>query len=137
MAGLDSEVNALLNSSSQTSSDGVVSGPPCKTMDFLKLAGIDWSMDYVVKSRRLDHLNTLLFFVRIHVETSTITTIQPLSPGASDLPSPADTQDKTQYIEFVCTLEQLQDLVSKLRDAIKQTERIVASSLPSSSSRGK
>jgi len=78
---------------------------PVSSVRCPRVVDVEWRLDYVVKERALDHVNAPVFFVRLHT----------LLPDGN--------RDK---VDFTCSIEELQDLVSKLRDAAKQTERSAA-----------
>eukprot|EP00727_Mastigamoeba_balamuthi_P007525 m51a1_g3393 hypothetical protein (195) ;mRNA; f:519620-520392 len=67
-----------------------------------RIVGVNWRLDYVVRSDAIDHACAPLYFVRLRT-------------------SGQDGEDGT--VEFSCSIDDLQDLVSKLRDATKQIER--------------
>jgi len=66
------------------------------------LVDVDWRLDYIIKSNSVEKINTPIYRVALKAE---------------------ENEGETGRIEFACTLEQLQDLVFKLRDATKQIER--------------
>mmetsp|Transcript_19521 Transcript_19521/g.45624 ORF Transcript_19521/g.45624 Transcript_19521/m.45624 type:complete len:194 (-) Transcript_19521:64-645(-) len=69
------------------------------------VVGAEWRLDFLVKSKHLDHINRPTFFVGFKTE----------NPDGT-----------TQLIDFTCDREQLQDLVTKLEDATKQVTRTVS-----------
>lgn len=68
-----------------------------------RLTGVDWSLDYCVSASEDKAAKELLYFLGLKILDST-------TPSEGNL-------------EFVCTVEQLQDLVGKLKDACKSVER--------------
>jgi len=67
------------------------------------LVDVDWRLDYLIKSNSVERINTPIYRVALKLE---------------------ENEGKVGRIEFACSLEQLQDLVFKLRDATKQIERV-------------
>jgi len=67
-----------------------------------KLVDVDWRLDYFLKANSVEKINMPIY--RIVLQTRA----QDGSP---------------QDMEVACTMDQLQDLVSKLKDATKQLER--------------
>jgi polycomb group RING finger protein 4 len=67
-----------------------------------RVVDAEWRLDYYLKSNTLEHVSVPVFFVRLH------------TVGADGAPG---------LVDFTCSAEELQDLVNKLRDAAKQTER--------------
>jgi hypothetical protein len=67
------------------------------------LVDADWRLDYLIKSNSVERINTPIYRIAFKAE---------------------ETEGKSTRIEFACSLEQLQDLVFKLRDATKQIERV-------------
>lgn len=68
-----------------------------------RLTGIDWRLDYCVSASEDQACKELLYFLGLKILDSTM-------PSEDNL-------------EFVCTVEQLQDLVGQLKDACKSVER--------------
>lgn len=66
----------------------------------------DWRLDYVVRDSHVEKIDQPLYFIRLKTETG----------GADEL---AD-------VAFSCTPEQLEDLVTALREATKQMERFAS-----------
>lgn len=67
-----------------------------------RVVDIDWRLDYYLKNNEVEGISIPVYFVRLHTRNNDGT------PGK---------------VEFTCSLEELQDLVAKLKDASKQTER--------------
>jgi len=67
-----------------------------------KIVDVDWRLDYFLKANSVEKINIPLY--RIVLQTT-------------------NKDGVTAPVEFACTLEQLQDLVAKLRDATKQIDR--------------
>lgn len=67
-----------------------------------RVVDIDWRLDYYLKNNEVEGISVPVYFVRLHTRNNDGT------PGK---------------VEFTCSLEELQDLVAKLKDASKQTER--------------
>jgi len=66
---------------------------------FPHIVDVDWRLDYTIKSKHLDKINSAMYLITLKTEV----------PGTSEI---SDTQ-------FSCSLEQLQDLVGKLKDVTK------------------
>jgi len=75
------------------------------TFHFPRVVDVDWRLDYVIKSNSVEKINMPVY--RIALKTD-------------------EMEGKQGSVEFSCSLEQLQDLVSKLKDASKQLERSAA-----------
>eukprot|EP00118_Oscarella_pearsei_P000390 m.4837 g.4837 ORF g.4837 m.4837 type:complete len:128 (+) comp11388_c0_seq2:264-647(+) len=63
---------------------------------------VDWRLDYYMKSKQLERINQPVYVI--------------------NLKTGEDPSDKKQ-IQFACTMEQLQDLVGKLKDAVRSLEK--------------
>ncbi|XP_067657611.1 COMM domain-containing protein 3-like [Haliotis asinina] len=68
------------------------------------IVDIDWRLDYYIKNNHLDKVNEPVYLISLKTE----------QPGNSEL----------QEVQFSCSLEQLQDLVGKLKDATKCLEKL-------------
>eukprot|EP01018_Ginkgo_biloba_P010234 Gb_41094 [translate_table: standard] len=68
-----------------------------------QVTGVDWKLDYCVSTSEDKDAKELLYFL-----------------GLKTLDTPTDSNGN---IEFVCSVEQLQDLVVRLKDACKSVER--------------
>ncbi|XP_022254694.1 COMM domain-containing protein 3-like [Limulus polyphemus] len=71
------------------------------------IVDVDWTEHYVIKSSNLERISLPSYIISLKTESLG-------QDGSSN-------SDSTQ---FVCTLEQLQDLVGQLKDAVKSLERI-------------
>lgn len=71
---------------------------------FPHIVDVDWTLDYCVKSDVMDKFNEPVYYVSLKTEKSG------QSEGLED-------------VRFACTLEQMQDLVSKLKEATKCVQR--------------
>jgi N-acetyl-beta-hexosaminidase len=71
---------------------------------FAQVVGVTWRLDQLVSSDALGAIKKPVYFV-------TLKTQQP--------------DGSLRDVEFTCSLQGLQDLVAKLRDACKQVERIL------------
>jgi len=69
---------------------------------FPHIVDVSWRLDYLIKSNSVEKINTPLYRIALKTE---------------------EPEGKTKTVEFSCTMDQLQDLVSKLKDATKQIER--------------
>ena len=72
-----------------------------------KIVGIDWRLDYTLRSSKVGKLNGDMYFIKLKT--------------LSALGVPED-------VEFTCNFEQLKDLLSKVRDAKKELNRVLKSS---------
>jgi len=72
------------------------------------ITGIDWRLDYFMKLNSMEKANTPVYFLSLETK-------KPQQLG--------EQEDDTGKVEFTATLEQLQDLLNKLKDAAKQVER--------------
>jgi len=71
-----------------------------------KIIDVDWRLDYNIKSSQGEKVNQMSYLVNIHTQ------------------EPSDSEIK--IISFNCSLEQLQDLVGKLKDAVRCVEKQIA-----------
>ena len=69
------------------------------------IVDVDWRLDTVIKNNCLERLNQPTYLVALKTQ----------EPGG-----------KQGKVQFSCSLEQLQDLVSKLKDATKSLERFAS-----------
>eukprot|EP01101_Sappina_pedata_P011143 TRINITY_DN7263_c0_g1_i1.p1 TRINITY_DN7263_c0_g1~~TRINITY_DN7263_c0_g1_i1.p1 ORF type:complete len:205 (+),score=72.46 TRINITY_DN7263_c0_g1_i1:83-697(+) len=75
------------------------------TSKFPHIIGIEWRLDYQLKTNSLERVDAAMYFVTLKTRSN---------------------DDQDTDIKFTCTLEQLQDLANKIRDASKQFDRILA-----------
>ncbi|KAL8607977.1 hypothetical protein ACOMHN_005532 [Nucella lapillus] len=68
------------------------------------IVDVDWRLDYYIKSNHMERINEAVYLISLKTEV----------PGKEEL----------QDLQFTCTLEQLQDLVGKLKDATKCLEKL-------------
>lgn len=71
---------------------------------------INWKIDYIVKSKVLDQSEGPLFRVSLKTEK-----YDEKTQGV-----------KTEFIEFSCTSQELQDLVYKLKDAVRHCQKLAS-----------
>jgi polycomb group RING finger protein 4 len=74
----------------------------CTGSDRRHIVDVDWRLDYHIKDNQLERVGQPVYLIDIKTEQT--------------LSGPED-------VQFACTRDQLQDLVSKLRDACKSLER--------------
>jgi len=72
--------------------------------NFPHIVDVDWRLDYLVRSDAVDKVNRPLYFIRFKTR---------------DKPDSVP-----QTVEFTCTVEQLQDFVNKLQDAVHSINRL-------------
>ena len=72
-------------------------------------------MDYCIKNDTLAHIGKPLYFISLQTEKNL------KLPEVGDVNVVESTKEQ---VEFTCNLEELQDLVSKMKDAVKQMERV-------------
>ncbi len=73
-------------------------------ISFPAIVGIDWRLDYSVRSKHGGRENTPLFMVSLQVKDRGI----------------------IRYVDMIATQEELQDLLAKVKDAVKQVERVLS-----------
>eukprot|EP01120_Amphizonella_sp_Union-15-10_P016950 TRINITY_DN9242_c1_g1_i1.p1 TRINITY_DN9242_c1_g1~~TRINITY_DN9242_c1_g1_i1.p1 ORF type:complete len:193 (-),score=39.41 TRINITY_DN9242_c1_g1_i1:123-701(-) len=73
------------------------------TFAFPHITDVRWRLDYMVKSDTLERANSAVYFIRLKTIAN---------------------EGKVEHVEFSCTLEQLEDLVTKLEDAGQSLERV-------------
>ncbi|BFY97436.1 hypothetical protein BsWGS_00476 [Bradybaena similaris] len=71
---------------------------------FPHIVDVDWRLDYYIKNNNVEKVNSGVYLISLKTEI----------PGEHEL----------KDFQFSCTVEQLQDLVGKLRDATKSMEKI-------------
>ncbi len=69
-----------------------------------KVVGIDWRLDYHVRSSAAGKASRPVFFVTLNTQV-----------GSGEL----------KDLDFMCTPEQMKDLLAKVKDATKQVERTI------------
>ncbi|XP_013409182.1 COMM domain-containing protein 3 isoform X2 [Lingula anatina] len=67
------------------------------------IVDVDWRLDYYIKNNHVDKVNQPTYLITLKTEEC----------GQQD----------TKDVQFACTMEQLQDLVGKLKDATKSLEK--------------
>jgi hypothetical protein len=70
---------------------------------FPRVVGVDWRLDYYIKSNAIEKVDVPVYFVCLKIK-------QP--------------DDTLRDVPFSASLQELQDMLSKLQDAAKQVERI-------------
>lgn len=70
------------------------------------IVGVDWRIDYAIRSNSIGRINAPMFFVSLKIHDRGL----------------------YRYITMTATNEELQDLLSKVKDAVKQADRGVSSS---------
>lgn len=63
-----------------------------------------WTLDYCVKTTSLEQAGSFLYLIQFHTESCE--------------------EDCVRSLKFLCTQEELQDLVWKMRDAVRHVEKI-------------
>ncbi len=81
-------------------------------INFAQVVGIDWRLDYDVKSKDTGKDGLPVFYVTLQVV------------GGSTASSTSGSSH-VQAISFTASLEELNDLLAKVRDAVKEVDRIV------------
>ncbi|GFO36466.1 comm domain-containing protein 3 [Plakobranchus ocellatus] len=71
---------------------------------FPHIVDIDWRLDYYMKNNHMEKVNSAVYLISLKTEVA----------GETEL----------KEVQFSCSLEQLQDLVGKLKDATKCLEKI-------------
>eukprot|EP01102_Stenamoeba_stenopodia_P004173 TRINITY_DN1437_c0_g1_i1.p1 TRINITY_DN1437_c0_g1~~TRINITY_DN1437_c0_g1_i1.p1 ORF type:complete len:224 (-),score=70.86 TRINITY_DN1437_c0_g1_i1:130-708(-) len=74
------------------------------SFNYPHIVGVDWRLDYQIKSSRVERVDAATYFIKLKAKTN---------------------EGQNKDVEFNCSLEQLQDLVVKLKDASKQVDRIL------------
>lgn len=78
------------------------------TFQLPHIIDIDWRLDYFMKSNKVEKANESVFFINLKTKTDRTT---------------GQIGDTEKEVEFTCNLEQLQDLLLKLKDAEKSLSR--------------
>ena len=71
------------------------------------IVGVDWRIDYAIRSKNIGKINAPMFYVSLKVNDRGL----------------------LRYITMTATSEELQDLLSKVKDAVKQVDRVIVSSV--------
>lgn len=66
--------------------------------------GIDWRIDYAIRSKATGKDNVPMFYISLKV---------------------LGDDNQINNINFIASLEEMQDLLAKVRDAVKQVERVL------------
>jgi COMM domain containing 3 len=107
---------------------------------FPHIVDVDWRLDYVVRNDSVSTVNKPQYFISLDTErphrfdandgnddslsSSSSSLSSSSSSSTSSSSSSSFSEPPHDRIEFACSLEQLQDLVDKLKDACKQAERV-------------
>ncbi len=75
------------------------------------IVGIDWRLDYSVRSKHAGQDNTPLFFLSLKIR---------------DINHLKQQNGPIRTVELLATQDELQDLLAKVRDAVKQVDRVLA-----------
>lgn len=73
-------------------------------LNLSNIVDVDWRLDYYIKNKDIDKVNQPCYIIKLKVELQ----------GKTNL----------EEITFLCSFEELQDLVSKLKDICKTIEKI-------------
>eukprot|EP01121_Diplochlamys_sp_Union-15-3_P010808 TRINITY_DN3073_c0_g1_i2.p1 TRINITY_DN3073_c0_g1~~TRINITY_DN3073_c0_g1_i2.p1 ORF type:complete len:223 (+),score=37.79 TRINITY_DN3073_c0_g1_i2:92-670(+) len=73
------------------------------TFNFPHIVDTKWRLDYLVKSDTLERVNAPIYFIKLKTITN---------------------EGKVNFVEFTCTMEQLEDLLVKIEDAEASLERV-------------
>ena len=75
-----------------------------------ELIGVDWRLDYGIRSKHGGRGNLPMFFVNLKLKDRGL----------------------VRDVEMICSQEELEDMLSKVKDAVKQTERLLSAGQSSS-----
>ena len=78
----------------------------CIGLSAANIVGIDWRLDYSVRSKHGGQENTPLFLLCLKLK----------EPNDSNV---------IRNVEMIATQDELQDMLAKVKDAVKQVERVV------------
>jgi len=87
---------------------------------FPHVVDVDWRLDYFMKSNTLEKVNSPVYFISLKTKRSKNLEEKRENEDEEGEPEKDVSLGKA---EFSCSLEQLQDLLTKLKDAVKQVER--------------
>ena len=102
-AGLATQAAAALGAALADGRDAVRAALLATLFHADRVVDVQWRLDYIVKSKHVERIDVPIYVV-------TLTT--------------AGAEGKMDKVDFACTLEQMQDLVAKLHDAVKQPSRL-------------
>eukprot|EP01100_Stratorugosa_tubuloviscum_P012544 TRINITY_DN5993_c2_g1_i3.p1 TRINITY_DN5993_c2_g1~~TRINITY_DN5993_c2_g1_i3.p1 ORF type:complete len:193 (+),score=92.80 TRINITY_DN5993_c2_g1_i3:80-658(+) len=71
---------------------------------FPHIVDVDWRLDYQIKTNKIEKVGIPLYFINLQT---------------------INNNNESKVINFSCTAEELQDFVTKLKDATKQIERML------------
>ena len=100
---MNNEIQTLMMEIYEKHKDKIIAHMSATGIAVPAIVGLDWRLDYAVRSKTAGRSNEPLFFVTLTVKDRGL----------------------LRNIEMVATSEQLQDLLSKVKDAVKQTERLL------------
>ena len=89
--------------------------------NFPHIVGTDWRMDYCIKTDTLGHVGKPIYYISLKTEKN----LKLPESSVTEIP-----KMEQENVDFTCNLEELQDLVSKLKDATKQMERVQSELTP-------
>lgn len=81
-------------------------------ISFPQIVGIEWRLDYSIRAKNIGKENIPMFYISLKVLHSNTGSVE----------------DKVTNINFIATLEELQDLLAKVKDAVKQVDRMLNTS---------
>jgi hypothetical protein len=86
-------------------------------IQFPRVVGVEWRLDYWIKSNTIEKADVPIYYVTLKTKKMVpVASSEQHSGGAVPTPTIENTS-------FTCTLEQLTELVTTLKDAVKQMER--------------
>lgn len=101
---------SMLRSLYESNKDTIVNHLEVTGIALPELIGVDWRLDYAIRSKHGGRGHIPMFFVNLKLKDRGL----------------------IRDVEMLCTQEELEDMLSKVKDAVKQTERILSAG-PSSS----
>jgi len=90
------------------------------TFQFPHITDVDWTLDYCVKSNSLEKIDTPLYLVNFKTETLNKSQKTPTVVGGGEGRKESIGEES---INFTCGVEELQDMVNKLKDALLAVKR--------------
>ena len=103
--GVNTDVIALISEIYEKHQDKIITHMAATGIAAPAIVGLDWRLDHAVRSKTAGRSNEPLFFVTLTVKDRGL----------------------LRNIDMMATSEQLQDMLAKVRDAVKQCDRLLKS----------
>ena len=97
---------------------------------FPRIVGVDWRLDYEIRSSVVERIDEPRFLVSLKTSRGVGSAEVRFAPPCMGLRGPVRPPTlaivrQDSDVKFTCSVNEMTDLVTKLRDATKQVERIL------------